>query len=183
MRNSELAESAIRIDEEETQVSNGAGGLVWMTKKMPIHVDSPPSEVGALLEAFEKSNNLIETWKQKHPEGSSIFILHFTVGQHSPKSIEDAISNLAIDDTDTSTTIFNLVVTEAPQGSSIFSGTDEDLKDQSLKTLWKISSALPHAEELREQNRPYLNSESRGLVVNGKFDILPDLLNIKLSSN
>lgn len=183
LRNSELTESAIRIDEEETQVSNGAGGLVWMTKKMPIHIDSRPGEVGALPEAFEKSHHLIEMWQQKHPAGCPTFILHFTAGQHSVELIEDAVSNLVNTDTNSNPTIFTLVVTESPHGSSIFSGTNENLEDASLKALWKISSALPHMEKLQKQNRPYLNINSRGLVVNGKFDILPDLLDIELESN
>ena len=38
-------------------------------------------------------------------------------------------------------------------------------------------------EKLQEKNRPYLNSESRGLIVNGKFDIFPDLLDIELANN
>ena len=182
LRNSELPESAIRVDEEETQVSNGAGGLVWITKKMPIHVDSPPGEVGALLEAFEKSHQLIET-AAKAVCSLPNFHPAFYAGQHGEESIEGAVSTLVKTDTHSTPTIFNLVVTESPQGSSIFSGTDEDLEDASLKALWNISSALPHMEKLQEKNRPYLNSESRGLVVNGKFDIFPDLLDIELSNN
>jgi hypothetical protein len=183
LQNSKLPESAIRVDEEETQVSNGAGGLVWITKKTPIHVDSPPGEIGALLEAFEKSHHLIETWQQKQSAGCPTFILHFTAGQHSVESIEGAVSTLVKTDTNSTPIIFNLVVTESPHGSSIFCGTDEDLEDASLKALWNISSALPHMEKLQEKNRPYLNSESRGLIVNGKFDIFPDLLDIELANN
>ena len=164
-------------------MSNGAGGLVWITKKTPIHVDSPPGEVGALLEAFEKSHHLIETWQQKQSAGCPTFILHFTAGQHGVESIEGAVSTLVKTDTNSTPIIFNLVVTESPHGSSIFCGTDEDLEDASLKALWNISSALPHMEKLQEKNRPYLNSESRGLIVNGKFDIFPDLLDIELANN
>ena len=106
LQNSKLPESAIRVDEEETQVSNGAGGLVWITKKTPIHVDSPPGEIGALLEAFEKSHRLIETWQQKQSAGCPTFILHFTAGQHGVESIEGAVSTLVKTDTNSTPVIF-----------------------------------------------------------------------------
>lgn len=173
VRNTELPDGAIRVEEAETQVSNGAGGLVTMKKKTPIYFDVEPAAATPPQAAFEAAGAMVRDWSLGHPTGAAPMVLHLTRGVHDPANVDAAAALLAGTGTaDGPVRLYTLVATEAPQKSLAYPDSDAELEGEALRALWQASSQLPDWEKLQAAKRPYISAASRGFVVNGKFDIL-----------
>jgi len=177
VRNAELPEGAIRVEEEETQVSNGAGGLVTVKKKTPIFFDVEPAGAAVPHPAFEAAAAVVKDWCERHPAGAAPIVFHLTRGTHEPSVIEAAAGLLSgISTTSGSVLLHHLVATETPHKSLAYPDTDSDIDSPSLKSLWQASSHLSDWERLHAAKRPYVTAASRGVVINGRFDVLSDVI-------
>ena len=175
VRNTELPDGAIRVEEAETQVSNGAGGLVTMKKKTPIYFDVEPAAAAAPQAAFEAAAAMVQEWCDGHPAGAAPIVLHLTRGVHDPANVDAAAALISGLGTAAGPIILHtLVATEAPHKSLAYPDSEADLEGEGLGALWQASSQLPEWEKLQAAKRPYISGASRGFVVNGKFDILGD---------
>lgn len=175
VRNTELPSGAIRVEEAETQVSNGAGGLITITKKTPIYFDVEPALAMSPLAAFTAAATILSDWCSQHPTGLPPIILHLTRGAQDAAEITAAIATVTSLATSTGTVlVHHLVHTESPHKALAYPDNSVDINGEVLKVLWEGSSPLPLWERLKEANRPYVTAESRGFVVNGKFDMLVD---------
>lgn len=175
VRNAELPDGAIRVEEAETQVSNGAGGLVTMKKKTPIYFDVEPAAAAAPQAAFEAAATIVRDWCDRHPAGAAPIVLHLTRGVQDPANVDAAAALIGGLGTAAGPVILHtLVATEAPHKSLAYPDSDAELEGEDLRTLWQSSSHLPDWEKLQAAKRPYIGAASRGFVVNGKFDILGD---------
>jgi hypothetical protein len=182
VRNSELPGGAIRVEEAETQVSNGAGGIVTINKKTPIYFDVEPAGGVSPQPAFAAAAAIIGEWCGQHPTGRAPMILHLTRGSQDPAEIAAAVAEVSSLHTSAGPVlIHNLVVTESPHKALSYPDTASDIDGEGLKALWEASSPLPGWEQLKEAKRPYLTATSRGFVVNGKFDALADEFNAALA--
>lgn len=176
VRNGELAEGAIRVEEAETQVSNGAGGLITIKKKTPIYFDVEPAAAAAPQAAFDAAAAILREWCDRHPSGSAPIVLHLTRGIHDAANIDAAAALIGGTGTAAGPVLlYTLVATEAPHKSLAYPDTDSDIVMEDLRALWQVSSLLPDWEKLQAAKRPYITAASRGFVVNGKFDILSDV--------
>lgn len=175
VRNSELPNGAIRVEESESEVPNGVGGLITIKKKTPIYFDVEPAGAAAPQGAFSAAAAIIADWCGQHPSGLPPIVLHLTRGEQSAADLEAAIS--AVTSLATSagpTTVHTLVVTETPCRSAAFPETQNDLETDALRALWQTSGPLRGWEALAAAKRPYITAASRGFVVNGKFDVLAE---------
>jgi hypothetical protein len=175
VRNTELPDGAIRVEEAETQVSNGAGGLITIKKKTPIYFDVEPAAAAAPQAAFEAVAGLLRDWCDGHPAAAAPIVLHLTRGVHDPANVDAAAALIGGLGTAAGPMILHtLVATEAPHKSLAYPDCEGDLEEEGLRALWQASSQLPDWEKLQAAKRPYISAASRGFVVNGKFDILGD---------
>jgi len=175
VRNAELPDGAIRVEEAEAQVSNGAGGLITIKKKTPIYFDVEPAAAAAPQAAFEAVAGLLRDWCDGHPTAAAPIVLHLTRGGHDPVNIDAAAALIGGLGTPAGPVILHtLVATENPYKSLAYPDSDADIEGEDLRTLWQASSLLPDWEKLHAAKRPYVTAASRGFVVNGKFDILGD---------
>lgn len=173
VRNNELPGGAIRVEETETQVSNGAGGLVTMTKKTPIYFDVEPAAATPPQTAFEAAAGVLREWCDGHPSGAAPIVLHLTRGAHDPANVDAAAALVGNVGTPAGPAVLHtLVATETPSKSLAYPDSEADIGADELRALWQASSLLPDWEKLQAAKRPYLTAASRGFVVNGKFDIL-----------
>jgi hypothetical protein len=170
-----LADGAIRIEETEEQVSNGIGGLISMTRKKPIYFDLEPTAAAPPVTAFEKAAELAGQWCRDHRSPAlAPIVLHLTRGQVEPQDADWIRSALdRVDSTAGPVTLYHLIVTAEPHKSLAYPATDEELAEPALKKLWATTSLLLDRERFAADKRP-VTSESRGMVVNGKFDLLVD---------
>lgn len=182
VRNSELPAGAIRVEEAETQVSNGAGGIVTINKKTPIYFDVEPAGGASPQPAFAAAAAIIGEWCGQHPTGGAPMILHLTRGSQDPTEIASAVAEVSSLHTSTGPVlIHNLVITESPHKALSYPDSAADIDGEGLKALWEASSPLSGWERLKGGKRPYLTASSRGFVVNGKFDALADEISTALA--
>ena len=182
VRNSDLPAGAIRVEEAETQVSNGAGGIITIKKKTPIYFDVEPAGGVSPQAAFAAAAAVVGDWRSQHPTGMPPVILHLTRAAQDPAEMAAAIAELSSLQTSASPAlIHNLVITESPHKALAYPETPADIDGEVLKALWEASSPLPGWERLKEGKRPYLTAASRGFVVNGKFDAIADEFNMALA--
>ena len=175
VRNSELPAGAIRVEEMETQVSNGVGGIVTINKKIPIYYDVEPAGGTSPQAAFAAAASIIGEWCGQHATGLSPMILHLTRGSQVPEEIVAAVTEVSSLHTSAGQVlIHHLVITETPHKSLAYPDSPTNIDGEGLKALWEASGPLPEWERLKEAKRPYVTAESRGFVVNGKFDTLVD---------
>lgn len=169
----ELAAGAIRVEEFEEQVSNGVGGLISVNRKKPIYFDVEPTVGAPPVTAFETIARLCGEWNGRHAgAATSPIVLHLTRGRLEPGDVDWAAGALAgAGGASGPATLYHLIVTEQPHKSLAYPDTDEEINDDNLKKLWSITSLLEGREQLAETKRS-ITANSRGLVINGKFDAL-----------
>jgi hypothetical protein len=173
VRNSELPDGAIRVEESEVEASNGVGGLMTIKKKTPIYFDVEPTGSVSPQGAFSAAAAIITDWCSQHPTGLPPIVLHLTRGEQTAADIEAAVAAVTSLVTSAgSTMVHTLVVTETPCRSAAFPETAADLETDTLRALWQTCSLLRGWEALAAAKRPYITAASRGFVVNGKFDVL-----------
>lgn len=172
-----LADGAIRIEETQEQVSNGIGGLIDVTRKKPIYFDLEPTAAAPPVKAFELAAELASQWcRDNRSPALSPIVLHLTRGQVEPPDadwIRGALDR--VDSTAGPVTLYHLIVTEEPQKSLAYPGADEEIASPTLKKLWAVTSPLLDCERLSAEKR-FITAESRGMVVNGKFDVFVDTI-------
>jgi len=184
VRNSELPDGAIRVEEEETQISNGAGGLITIKKKTPIYFDVEPSTAATPQGAFEAAALMLREWCDRHPHGAAPFVLHLTRGSHAPADIEAAAAMVGGLGTSAGQSLLHvLVATEAPHKSLAYPDSAAEITQEGLQALWQAASVLPDWDKLQAAKRPYLTANSKGVVINGKFDVLGEEIAMAVSGD
>lgn len=181
VRDAELAEGALRIDEGETEVPNGIGGVIAIPFKKPIFVELEPTGASTPLGAFETARQVIAEWCILHPSPRVAPVLvHLTRGRSSGSELQAAIDSVR-SVTPSGIVVYHLIATEAPHPSVVYPSNGDVLQTDELRACWEATSPLLGSERL-SANRRDVTAESRGIVVNAQFDLLLDEITNALSS-
>jgi hypothetical protein len=169
----ELADGALRTDEVTEEVSNGVGGLVAVTRKKPIYFELEPTATAPPTDAFAAVGEIAAKWVEQHPTACvPPIVLHLTRGVVDPAAIEAAAARLqSVSTAAGPVVLYHLVSTEAPQKSLAYPDGEAQMDDPGLKQLWKVTSPLLDRAHLAAE-KPCVKENSRGMVINGKFDLL-----------
>jgi len=182
VRDTDLADGALRVEEVTEQVSNGIGGLVEVTRRKPIFVDLEPTVAApSPAPAFDAVGQLLADWRKEHP-GSQVppIVLHMTRGRFEPLQIEQATGRLREAGAAASPALlYHLVLTEFPHCSLAYPAEPDRIDGAELRKLWELSSPLLANRQLAAR-RPTLSAQSRGIVINGKFDLLLDGIEVAM---
>jgi hypothetical protein len=180
----DLDAGAIRVEETQEEVSNGIGGLISITRKKPIYFDLEPTAAAPPVTAFERVAELAGEWCREHRSTSlPPIVLHLTRGQIEPADIEWAKGALSrVDSAAGPVTLYHLVITEEPHKSLAYPVNDEEIGTAALKKIWEASSLLLDREQLAAEKRP-VTADSRGMVVNGKFDLLLEAIKHRMPTS
>jgi hypothetical protein len=76
--------------------------------------------------------------------------------------------------------LYHLVLTESPHRSLAYPADPAAIEDPALTRLWELSSPLVGRQELAAV-KPAVSGESRGFVVNGRFDLLLEGIRLALA--
>jgi hypothetical protein len=167
----DLAGGALRVDEVTELVSNGIGGLVSVTRKKPVFIDLTPAVAASPLPAFAAVKELLARWRNDRAQSRvAPIVLHLTRGRLTPEEIAEAVGLVGERDR---FTLYHLVVTEAPHPAVAYPVDVTKAQDTALAKLCELSSPLLAADELASRTTA-LSPESRGIVINGKFDLFWD---------
>jgi hypothetical protein len=173
---SELVGGALRVDEIEQQEPDGVGGLMTITIKKKIYVELEPATAASPVSAFETARDLLADWSGRHPDACvAPIVLHLTRGQLSSADLDEAWGKLTSIRTAAGEVVgYHLVATEEPHSSIAFPINNSSLQTDELKALFDRSSKLLGSEQLEISKPKLVKVDSRGLVVNCKFDFLMD---------
>lgn len=178
----DLASGPIRVEEESREVSNGVGGIITLRVKTPIYFDCEPSEAGSLAVAFERACSCIAAWSAEHTNGAAPLVVLLTRAAFTEGEFESALRVMGELDCPQGAPVLHAIVqTESPHKSLAYPDTLDDIESEGLRALWDGVSRLFSYDALRAAKLPYVNSESRGIVVNGKFDALVPELQLVVS--
>ncbi len=172
----ELESGTIRIVETEQQFPNGIGGLMTVPIKQHILIELEPTAAAAPRTAFEAAAALIGDWCGQHSQASvPPVVLHLTRGQHSAGDLESAVASLQAHSVASGpVVVYHAIATESPHTSLSYCETDADLGCPELKAAFAVTSPLLGRDQLTESKPALVKPLSRGIVVNGKFDLLLD---------
>lgn len=170
-----LPGNEIRVEQFTEKVSNGIGGLIDVTRKRPVFLELEPTkaDVAALRAGLEAAAAVAAEWRGQHP-GAALppIVLHLSRGRWDAEPLQTALEPLAaVAGSPGGVLLYHLVVTEQAHASLAYPASPENIQDAALMNLWENSSPLLAAERLAAERR-FLEPGSRGLVVNGQFDLL-----------
>ncbi|HUY34932.1 MAG TPA: hypothetical protein VMV69_19450 [Pirellulales bacterium] len=170
----ELAGGAIRVEEFEEQVSNGIGGLLTVTRKKPIYFDLEPAAACDPAAAFSAAARIASDWCAAHPSARvAPLVAHLTRGCFEPAEVERACASLAaVTSAAGSPTLYHLLSTETPHKSLAYPAGDDQIDGAAFKALWSATSPLLARQRLAAERPTVVTPDSRGMVINGKFDLL-----------
>ena len=179
----ELESGTIRINEFEQQLPNGIGGLITVPQKQSILIELEPTAATAPQPGFDATAAVITDWSERHPQACvPPVVLHLTRGQYSTSDLESAIAKIeALSVSAGSVIIYHTIATETPHSSISYCETDVDLESPELKAAFAVSSPLLGRDHLVESKPALVKPLSRGIVINGKFDLLLDGIREALS--
>ena len=116
---------------------------------------------------------MLAEWRKEHDEGLGPIVLHLTRGQIDPQEIQEASANLQRID---SLTLYHLVKPEYGHPTVFYPADDSKIENESLKTLFAVTSPLLGAAQIAEENSQ-ISVDSRGIVIKGKFTMLLEAIN------
>ena len=179
----DLESGTIRIHEFEQQIPNGIGGLITLPQKQLILVELEPTNAAPPQAAFEATAAAITEWSNRHPlPCCPPVVLHLTRGQHSAEELEVAVTALTtLSPGAGPVLLYHAIATEAPHSSVSYTQSDTALDDPGLKAAFAVSSTLLGREELAISKPALVKPQSRGIVINGKFELLLDGIRETLS--
>lgn len=178
VRDSELSGGALRVDEFEQQVPNGVGGLMTIPVKKSIFVELEPTAAASPVSAFAAVQQVLTDWCGRHP--SSLvppIVLHLSRGQIDSAALQEAAGQLQqIPGSLDPVSLFHLVVTETPHRSVVYPEQANELETPELQQMFDLSSPVLNREQVAANNPNLVKPEARGLVVNGKIDLLVETM-------
>lgn len=168
-----LKEGAIRVEEIEEQISNGIGGLVPFKRKKPIYLELEPTLAAPPHGAFVEVKRLLQEWYGRHGGAARpAIVLHLTRGAMPPAEVDAFAAVLReLEAINLSVALYHLILPEKTVSARAYPDSAEGLEEETLRQLWDVSSRLVNVEKLLV-NKPMLKEASRGVVINGKFDLL-----------
>ncbi len=174
VRDSELADGALRVDEFEQQVPNGVGGLMTIPVRKPIFVELEPTSAASPVPAFAAVGQLLGEWSGQHPQSCvAPIVLHLTRGQFDTAELDAAIEPLkGIQSAVGPVTLCHLVVTETPHQSVVYGEQASEFDTAELQKLFEVSSPVLDRQRLLIDKPTIVRADARGIVVNGKIDLL-----------
>ena len=176
VRDAELADGALRVDEIEEQRSDGVGGIQNVTVRQATYVELDASKGVPPASAFTAAAGLIGEWSgRSNGAGARPVVVHLTRGKQTVSELEEAVAQLPPE-----ALLYHVVATEDPHPSVLYPNSPDALQDANCQVIWSLTSPLDAAAMLAE-TRPQIQADSRGLVVNGKFDLLIDSLKAALA--
>jgi len=178
----ELAAAALRVEEVIEQVSNGIGGLIEINRKKPVFVQSEPAFPGGAAEALTAAGELTSLWQaMRLGKPGLTIVLHLSGGCFPAEELEQALSPLRKPGME-QPHLYHLVLTESPHRSLAYPADAAAIEDPTLRRLWGLSSPLLGRQELAAK-RPAVSGQSRGFVVNGRFDLLVEGIRLALAGS
>ncbi len=168
------------VEEREVRESDGAGGLVEVTRRFPIWL-RPDAEYGTpMCEALDLATGALREWVAEHPASYPPIVINISDGMATdgdPEAFAATIKSL--ETSDGNALVFNAHLSDVAAMPVQFPASEAGLPDEHAEKLFRMSSVLP------ESNRSLavtldlsIDEDARGFVFNANLEALVQFLDI-----
>ena len=176
---SQVVEAA-DVEDRQVKESDGAGGLVEVTRKVPVWF-RPAAEYGTpMCEALSIASQALQGWTGAHPNSFPPIIINISDGDASDGNPEGLAQEImGLETSDGNTLFFNIHLSEVAAMPVQYPDTEEGLPDDLAKRLFRMSSVLPESSRglALSLDLPVADN-SRGFVFNADMGSLVQFLDI-----
>ena len=166
----DIYKNPLRIEERIKKESDGAGGIIEISRKFPIWVDPVSRGQTPMCAALERAIAIIKPWVEEHPLSYPPTVINLTDGESNdgdPRKPAEILKGLSTSDGNTVLLTVHASSNQFAQ-QVFFPNTDTDLPDYASKKMFEMSSILP--KQMRQTAQDLLGVEliegSKGLVYN-----------------
>ena len=170
------------VEERQVRESDGAGGLVEVTRRFPIWLH-PHAEYGTpMCGAFEVAARALEAWVGQHPDSFPPIVINVSDGAASDGNPEGPAQRIAgLQTSDGNVLLFNVHLSEVAATPVQYPDSEGVLPqdDDYALTMYRISSVLPESSRGQATSLDLsVNDDSRGYVFNADMTALVQFLDI-----
>ncbi|MDA1017563.1 MAG: hypothetical protein O3A00_24280, partial [Planctomycetota bacterium] len=139
-------------------------------------VELEPTAGSDPVPAFTAVVDILQQWTGQHPEAClPPVILHLTRGDLDSDQLNEAVGRLSeVAPAAGPVVLYHLAATETPHASASYPESGDAIESDALKAVFDATSGLLGRDQLAVDKPSIIGVESRGLVINGKFDLLFD---------
>ena len=171
---------AAQVEERVVKESDGAGGLVEVTRKVPVWFRPTASYGTPMCEALEAGIWALEDWVAQYPDSFPPIVINITDGAATGREPEPQARQLmSLGTNDGSVLLFNIHLSEVAAMPVQYPDRVDGLPDELARRLFDMSSVLPAPSlDMAASLDLLVTQESRGFVFNSDMTALVQFLDI-----
>ncbi len=178
---SEIADNPARLDERSKKVSDGAGGIVDQSVRIPVWFEPVAKGGTPMCRAAKEAKRILEAWIADHPDAYPPTVIHITDGESTdgnPTNHLQALTDLST--SDGNVMLFNIHLSAKKNAEPVsFSDSPDNLPDIYSKMLFETASLLtPTMRGLAKEHGFDTSEDSRCFVLNGDLVLLVQAIDI-----
>ena len=169
------------VEERQARESDGAGGIVEVTRKFPVWLHPDASYGTPMCEALSTAAEAIQAWIDQHPDSYPPMVINVTDGDATDGNPEPVAQGImALGTSDGNALLYNAHLSEMNAMPIQYLAQDSDLPpDEYAARMFRMSSVFPEpVRELAESMGLPVTPGSRGYVFNADLVALVQFLDI-----
>ncbi len=178
---SEIADSPASLDEHSNKVSDGAGGIVDQSVRIPVWFEPVAKGGTPMCRAAKEANRILEAWITDHPDAFPPTVIHITDGAATDGNPTDRLKELTdLSTSDGNVMLFNIHLSAKEQIEAVsFLDSPDNLPDTYSKMLFETASPLtPTMRALAKEHGFETSEDSHCFVLNGDLVLLVQAIDI-----
>ncbi len=177
---SQVADAA-EVEERQVKESDGAGGIVEVTRKVPVWLHPKASFGTPMCEALSAASKALQDWTTEHPDSYPPMLINVTDGDATdgnPESIAREI--MAMGTNDGNVLMYNAHLSEISAMPVQYPSDESEVPpDEYAARMFRMSSVFPDpVVELAANMGLSVTQGSRGYVYNADMVALVQFLDI-----
>lgn len=168
------------VEERQVKESDGAGGLVDVTRRMPVWL-RPDAEYGTpMCEALDLASVALRDWVADHPTSYPPIVINISDGMATDGDPENfAAEIMSLETSDGNALVFNAHLSDVAAMPVQFPAADAGLPDEHAAKLFRMSSVLPESNRnLALTLDLHIPEDAHGFVFNANLESLVQFLDI-----
>ena len=168
------------VEDRQVREPDGAGGLVEVTRKVPVWF-RPAAEYGTpMCEALGIAARSVQSWVGDHPDSFPPIAINISDGMATDGNPErQAKEIMCLGTADGNALLFNVHLSEVAAAPVQYPDSEDGLPDKHAELLFRMSSVLPEpSRNLAATLDLPVTENSRGFVFNADMASLVQFLDI-----
>ena len=172
---------AAEVEERQVKESDGAGGVVEVTRKFPVWLQPMASYGTPMCEALSAASKALQDWTAQHPDSYPPMLINVTDGDATDGNPEPLAQEImGVQTNDGNVLVYNAHLSEMSAMPVQYPAQESDVPpDEYAGRLFRMSSVFPDpVVELAAGMGLPVTEGSRGYVYNADMVALVQFLDI-----